>query len=137
MAGSHENKQLARAIIARLWQGWIRRYLPRLVGALLLMALVAASAGAYPVLTKYIFNALANGRADDIIWLAPPVIFLFALIKGLALFAQTVTVNALALRISTDLQKDMTRTLIEADLQTVTREPAGAFISRKIGRAHV
>ena len=130
MAGSHENKQLARAIVARLWQGWIRRYLPRLVGALLLMALVAASAGAYPVLTKYIFNALANGRADDIIWLAPPVIIVFALIKGVALFAQTVAVNALALRISTDLQKDMTRTLIEADLQTVTREPAGAFISR-------
>ena len=94
------------------------------------MAVVAASAGAYPVLTKYIFNALANGRADDIIWLAPPVIFVFALIKGVALFAQTVMVNALALRISTDLQKDMTRTLIEADLQTVTREPAGAFISR-------
>ena len=130
MAESHENKQLARAISARLWQGWIRRYLPRLIGALVLMALVAASAAAYPMLTKYIFNALANGRADDIIWLAPPVIFLFALIKGLALFAQTVTVNALALRISTDLQKDMTRTLIEADLQTVTREPAGVFISR-------
>ncbi len=130
MAESHENKQRARAIIARLWQGWIRPYLPRLVGALLLMALVAASASAYPVLTKYIFNALADGRADDIIWLAPPVIIVFALIKGVALFAQTVTVNALALRISTDLQKDMTRTLIEADLQTVTREPAGAFISR-------
>jgi len=130
LAESHENKQLARAIIARLWQGWIRRYLPRLVGALLLMALVAASASAYPLLTKYIFNALADGRANDIIWLAPPVIIVFALIKGVALFAQTVTVNALALRISTDLQKDMTRTLIEADLQTVTREPAGAFISR-------
>jgi subfamily B ATP-binding cassette protein MsbA len=123
-------KQANRLIVGRFWHGWVRRYLPRLVGALLLMALVAASASAYPVLTKYIFNALADERAAEIIWLAPPVILGFALVKGVALFAQTVTVNALALRVSTDVQKDMARTLIEADLATITREPAGAFISR-------
>ena len=47
----------------------------RLVGALLLMAFVAASAAAYPLLTRHIFNALADGRAAEIIWVAPPVIF--------------------------------------------------------------
>ena len=123
-------KQVNREIAGRIWHGWVRRYLSRLVGALLLMALVAVSASAYPILTKYIFNALADGRASEIIWLAPPVILGFALVKGFALFAQTVTVNALALRVSTDLQKDMAKALIEADLSAITREPAGAFISR-------
>ncbi len=123
-------KQVNRDIMRRIWQGWIASYLPRLIGALLLMVLVAASASAYPLLTKYIFNGLAEGRASDIIWMAPPAIILFALLKGIALFAQTVTVNALALRVSTDLQKDMARTLIEADIQTISREPSGAFISR-------
>jgi subfamily B ATP-binding cassette protein MsbA len=123
-------KQVNRDIIRRIWQGWIAGYLPRLITALLLMIVVAASASAYPLLTKYIFNGLADGRADEIIWLAPPVIILFALFKGTALFAQTVMVNALALRVSTDLQKDMAKTLIEADLQTITREPAGVFMSR-------
>ena len=94
------------------------------------MIVVAASASVYPLLTKYIFNRLADGRVDEIIWLAPPVIILFSLVKGTALFAQTVMVNALALRVSTDLQKDMAKTLIEADLQTITREPAGVFMSR-------
>ena len=56
--------------------------------------------------------------------------FVFALVKGLALFAQTVMVNALALRVSTDLQKDMAKNLIEADLQTISGEPAGVFMSR-------
>ena len=114
----------------RIWRGWVVPYLPRLVGALLLMALVAGTASAYPLLTKYIFNALAEGQAVEIIWLAPPVIFVFALVKGLALFAQTVMVNALALRVSTDLQKDMAKNLIEADLQTISGEPAGVFMSR-------
>jgi subfamily B ATP-binding cassette protein MsbA len=123
-------KQVNREIARRIWHGWVRRYLSRLFGALLLMALVAVSASAYPILTKYIFNALADGRALEIIWLAPPVIVGLALVKGFALFAQTVTVNALALRVSTDLQKDMAKALIEADLSSITREPAGAFISR-------
>jgi subfamily B ATP-binding cassette protein MsbA len=119
-----------KIIMRRIWRGWVVPYLPRLVGALLLMALVAGTASAYPLLTKYIFNALADGRAAEIIWLAPPVIFVFALVKGLALFAQTVMVNALALRVSTDLQKDMAKNLIEADLQTISGEPAGVFMSR-------
>ena len=119
-----------KIIMRRIWRGWVVPYLPRLIGALLLMALVAGTASAYPLLTKYIFNALANGRAAEIIWLAPPVIFVFALVKGLALFAQTVMVNALALRVSTDLQKDMAKNLIEADLQTISGEPAGVFMSR-------
>ena len=119
-----------KIIVCRIWRGWVAPYLPRLIGALLLMALVAATASAYPLLTKYIFNALADGRAAEIILLAPPVIFVFALVKGLALFAQTMMVNALALRVSTDLQKDMAKNLIEADLKTISREPAGVFMSR-------
>jgi subfamily B ATP-binding cassette protein MsbA len=124
------HKQVNRDIMRRIWQGWIARYLPRLIGALLLMMFVAACSSVYPLLTKYIFNGLADGRAGDIIWMAPPVIIVFALVKGIALFSQTVMVNALSLRVSTDLQKDMARTLIEADLQIISREPAGVFMSR-------
>jgi subfamily B ATP-binding cassette protein MsbA len=94
------------------------------------MAVVAASAAAYPLLTRHIFNALADGRAAEVIWVAPPLIIVLALVKGVALFLQTVQVNALALRVTTDLQKDMARALIVADLGVLTREPAGAFMSR-------
>ena len=109
MTETKRPKQVNRDIIRRIWRGWIAGYVPRLITAFLLMIIVAASASAYPLLTKYIFNGLAEGRADEIIWLAPPVIILFALVKGTALFAQTVMVNALALRVSTDLQKDMAK----------------------------
>ena len=119
-----------RMVMRRIWSGWVRPYIGRLVGALVLMAVVAASAAAYPLLTRHIFNALADGRAAEVIWVAPPLIILLALVKGVALFLQTVQVNALALRVTTDLQKDMARALITADLGVLTREPAGAFMSR-------
>ena len=115
----------------RMWRGWIARYLPRLIGALFLMVLVAASASVYPLLTQHIFNTgLADGRAANIVWMAPPIIILFALVKGIALFAQTVIVNALSLRVSTDLQKDMARKLIEADLKPSCMVNSEMFISR-------
>jgi len=119
-----------RVILGRIWQGWVRPYLGRLVAAFVMMAVVAGTASAYPLLTRYIFNALADGRAIEVIWLAPPAIIILALVKGVALFFQTVQVNALALRVTTDLQKDMAKSLIEADLAVLTREPAGAFMSR-------
>ena len=119
-----------RMVMRRIWSGWVRPHIGRLIGALVLMAVVAASAAAYPLLTRHIFNALADGRAAEVIWVAPPLIILLALVKGVALFLQTVQVNALALRVTTDLQKDMARALITADLGVLTREPAGAFMSR-------
>ncbi len=120
----------SRSILLRIWQGWVRRYLGRLLAAFAMMAVVAGTASAYPLLTRYIFNALADGRASEVIMLAPPAIIILALVKGVALFAQTVQVNALALRVTTDLQKDMSKSLIEADLAVLTREPAGSFMSR-------
>ena len=122
--------QSPKYLTRRLWQGWVRRYFTKLAWTFLLMAIVAGTASAYPLLTRYIFNALADGRAAEVIWLAPPAIIVLALAKGVALFMQTVQVNALALRVTTDLQKDMAKSLIEADLAVVTREPAGAFMSR-------
>ena len=115
-----------RTVMRRILTGWVRPYMARLIGALLLMAVVAASAAAYPLLTRHIFNALADGRAVEVIWVAPPLIIVLALVKGVALFLQTVQVNALALRVTTDLQKDMARALIVADLGVLMREPAAS-----------
>ena len=126
----HNIHKGSSTITRRIWDGWIRRYLAQVIWTFGLMAIVASTASAYPLLTRYIFNALADDRAAEVIWLAPPAIIILSLVKGVALFMQTVQVNALALRVTTDLQKDMAKSLIEADLAVVTREPAGAFMSR-------
>ena len=60
---SKRSKEVNRDIMWRIWRGWIAKYLPRFYFALFLMVVVAASSSAYPILTKYIFNGLAEGRA--------------------------------------------------------------------------
>jgi subfamily B ATP-binding cassette protein MsbA len=62
--------------------------------------------------------------------LYPALIILVASIKAAAMYFQVLSVNSLALRITTDIQKAMSAHLITSDLAIVTAEPAGAFISR-------
>ena len=129
-----------KVIVRRFWQDWVLRYRSRLVLIFLLMVLVAATGGAYPAVIRHVFDVLAGGAAsgtdstfgwlDDPFIFIPVAIILLSSVKATAMYFQVLTVNSLALKITTDIQKAMAHRLIDADLARVTAEPAGAFISR-------
>ena len=130
-----------KVIVRRFWRDWVLCYRSRLVLIFVLMVLVAATGGAYPALIRHVFDVLAGGaelaasssgfmRLDDPFVLIPLTIILLSSVKAAAMYFQVLTVNSLALKITTDIQKAMAHRLIDADLATVTAEPAGAFISR-------
>ena len=130
-----------KVIVRRFWRDWVLHYRSRLVLIFALMVLVAATGGAYPALIRHVFDILAGGadqaayskgfiRLDDPFVLIPLAIILLSSVKATAMYFQVLTVNSLALKITTDIQKAMAHRLIDADLATVTAEPAGAFISR-------
>lgn len=118
-----------RSAIKRLWRDWIASRKAVIVIALLLMALVAATAAAYPVMIRHVFDALGTGDAD-LIWQIPPLIIALTLVKGLAMYFQVRQVTSLALSITTAIQKAMARHLIHADLAQVLSAPTGEFVSR-------
>ena len=118
-----------RAAIKRLWRDWIASRKAAIVIALMLMALVAATAAAYPVMIRHVFDALGTGDAD-LIWQIPPLIIALTLVKGLAMYFQVRQVTSLALSITTAIQKAMARHLIHADLAQVLSAPTGEFVSR-------
>ena len=130
-----------KVIVKRFWRECVARYKQRLVLIFLLMVIVAATGGAYPALVRHVFDVLAAGperaspvdraiNLDDPFVLIPFAIICLASIKGVAMYFQVLKVNNLALRVITDIQKAMAHSLIDADLATVSAEPAGAFISR-------
>ena len=130
-----------KVIIKRFWRDWVVCYKQRLVLVFLLMVLVAATGGAYPALIRHVFDVLAAGperkaaadaliNLDDPFVLIPLAIICLASVKGVAMYFQVLSVNSLALRVTTDIQKAMAHRLIDADLATVMAEPAGAFVSR-------
>ncbi len=130
-----------KVIIKRFWRDWVVCYKQRLVLVFLLMILVAATGGAYPALIRHVFAVLAAGpernaaadaliNLDDPFVLIPLAIICLASVKGVAMYFQVLSVNSLALKVTTDIQKAMAHRLIDADLATVMAEPAGAFVSR-------
>ena len=130
-----------KVIIKRFWRDWVVCYKQRLVLVFLLMVLVAATGGAYPALIRHVFDVLAAGperkaaadaliNLDDPFVLIPLAIICLASVKGVAMYFQVLSVNSLALKVTTDIQKAMAHRLIDADLATVMAEPAGAFVSR-------
>ena len=130
-----------KIIITRFWRDWVVCHRQRLILVFLLMVLVAATGGTYPALIRHIFDVLAANtksavvthgfiNLDDPFVFIPLAIICLTSVKGLAMYFQVLSVNSLALKVTTDIQKAMAHHLIDADLATVTAEPAGAFISR-------
>ena len=116
-------------MLERLWRDWVASHRSGLVIILLLMAVVSASAAAYPALIQHVFDGL--GAADpNLAYVIPPVIIAITFIKGVAMYFQVRQVTALALTVTTAIQKAMAAHLIRADLAVVTALPAGEFVSR-------
>lgn len=123
------NQTGAKPILIRLWRDWVAHYKAQIGFALCLMAIVAGTSSAYPALISAVFNRLQNSEFASLFYF-PLAIIALSSVRALALYWQVITVNKLALRVTTDIQKKMAAHLIDADLGWVTSEPAGSFISR-------
>lgn len=124
-----EFDEATQRLVARLWRDWVKPYTPKLLVAMVFMALVAGATGLYPVLIKYAYS-LFEARDLKIVYLLPPLILIVVGIKGGALYVQTVIMSSVVLRVITDLQKAMFAHLTHADLARLARDTTGSLISR-------
>ena len=99
-----EHKQ-SRGVILRLWREWVSVYRSRIALALGLMVIVAATSSAYPALISEVFNRLQNNIYDSL-YIVPIAIILLSAIRAISMYLQVLTVNKLALRVTTDIQKE-------------------------------
>ena len=116
-------------LTGRLWRDWMRPYLGRICLGAGLMAVVAACAGAYPLLIEVAVDKM-TARERDFLWLLPPVIIVIALIKGSASYGQSVITQSLALRVIANLQDAMFAHLMRADLALFQETATGRLVSR-------
>lgn len=93
------------------------------------MALVAACAGAYPVMIELAVDKL-TARERELLWLLPLAIIIIALIKGSASYGQSVVTQSMALRVIADLQSTMFAHLMRADLVMFQDVTTGRLVSR-------
>ena len=118
-----------KVIIKNFWNDFVSRYKFDIITAFFLLVLVAATASVYPYLIQLVFDGLLDDKNNY--WLMlPMVIALVAVIRGIAMFFQIKQVSKISLSISVDIQKKLSRHLINTDLVELNKFSSGNHVSR-------
>ena len=118
-----------KVIIKNFWNDFVSRYKFDIITAFFLLVLVAATASVYPYLIQLVFDGLLDDKNNN--WLMlPMVIALVAVIRGIAMFFQIKQVSKISLSISVDIQKKLSRHLINTDLVELNKFSSGNHVSR-------
>ena len=123
------------SLVRRLARDQIKPQLPRLVFALFAMAIAAAMTGLLAKLMEPILDDVFRaGRPDRLGAIALVVLTVFV-VKGLATYAQGVTMNYVGMRIIANMQRKLFEHMIGADLAFFHANATGSLISRFISDA--
>ncbi len=116
-------------VLRRLWRDWLRPYWRKLVVNLILIALVAGTTSAYPLIIKWALEGFETRSQVVLVW-APLIVVLAVGLKSAALYAQKLQTNAILARVDANLQRAMYAALVHADLARLDREAPAATASR-------
>ncbi len=118
-----------RAIVERIVREHVRRYVPRILVAIVFMGLVAGSTAGYAWLVQPILDEVFIEKDQgQLVWITLAVFMLF-LIKGLSEYAQAVIMARTSMRIVADIRERVCRSLIRADLAYFHKASTGALIA--------
>ena len=121
----------AKLILKDFWNDFVSKFLVDIIIAFFLLILVAATASVYPYLIQQVFDGLLDNKNSD--WLVLPfIIAVVAIIRGVAMFFQIRQVSKISLSISVDIQKKLSKHLINSDLITLNQFSSGNHVSRII-----
>ena len=121
----------AKLILKDFFNDFASKYLVDIIIAFFLLILVAATASLYPYLIQQVFDGLLDNKNSN--WLVLPfIIAVVAIIRGVAMFFQIRQVSKISLSISVDIQKKLSKHLINSDLMTLNKFSSGNHVSRII-----
>lgn len=115
--------------LMRLWREWVRPHWGTLALVLLLIAVVSAATGAYPLLIKEAFNAFEQKNEEALLF-GPILVIVLTAIRGGALWARAVLTNKVVTRVEADMQTALYAHLIDADIAQLGRESPAALTQR-------
>ena len=116
-------------LIKRFWFDFISRYKIDIFIAFLLLIIVAVTASIYPYLIQLVFDGLLDSNKTE--WITIPAIIAFiAIIRGISMYFQIKQVSKISLSLAVDIQKKLTKHLINSDLAELNKLSSGNHVSR-------
>ena len=115
--------------ILRLYQGYTKRFLGKIIISFFLSMIVAASTSSIAWLLDPAIKKLFIEKDQALILIIPFAIILAFSSKGISLYLAKVLMIGVAEDIKKDIQKDMVSSLVRADTAIIDNKHTGKFIS--------
>jgi ATP-binding cassette, subfamily B, bacterial MsbA len=125
----NSNSMSPLQVFKKIWKNYGRMHLNSFIIANILMLLIAGSTALYPILIDYAFASLEEADWNKIS-VIPILIIILTIIKGGALYKQTVVINTLVQSIIFKIQSNLFQSLLNLDLDVLNTERAGSLQSR-------
>ena len=113
----------------KIWKNYGRVHLNTFIIANILMLFIAGSTALYPIVIDYAFISLEEADWRKISFI-PLFIIILTVIKGGALYKQTVVINTLVQSIIFKIQSNLFQSLLNLDLDVLNTERVGSLQSR-------
>lgn len=123
----------SRALIVRLWRGYLRRHLPLMGVAMLFMVLEGSTLGLLSYMLKPLFDDVFVGTQADAVWWVGGVILALFLVRAVTLMFSRTLLTKIAQESSTQMQVDLVRHLLTLDMRFFQTNPPGSLIERVQG----
>jgi len=118
---------------ARLWRSYLRKHLPWLILAAVLMIIEGSTLGALSYMLEPMFDEVfVAGRSDLVFWVGFGIFGLFAA-RAVAGVAQRIIMASVSFRTSSALQEDLLAHTLDLDNAFYQANPPGALIERVQG----
>jgi len=113
----------------KIWKNYGKVHLNTFIIANILMLFIAGSTALYPIVIDYAFISLEEADWRKISFI-PVFIIILTVIKGGALYKQTVVINTLVQSIIFKIQSNLFQSLLNLDLDVLNTERVGSLQSR-------
>ena len=118
-----------KATLKRLYFEYVKRHLKRILFALGLSLIVAASTSAIAWLLDPAVKKIFIDQDKTLAWLIPIVIILAFAAKGLSLYFARINIIRVGEEVSGELQKKVALNILNSDIKTLENRHSGKYIS--------
>jgi len=118
-----------KSILKRLYREHVKKYFKRLIISLFLSIIVAGSTSATAWLLDPAVKKIFIDQDQTLAWLIPIGIILAFTSKGVSLYFARINVIIVGGRIAAELQKKVSDSILNSDIQTLENRHSGKYIS--------
>ncbi len=117
-------------MVGRLWRDYLSHHMRYLLIAVGCMVIVASAAAANAYMMQPVLDDIFIRKERDLLIIIPAIIMTIAILGGLANYGQNVCMRYVGQKIIAQMQYDLFKHLMHADLSTFYAQSSGRLISR-------